>query len=40
MALAPLTAADMENNLHVWLETEFTYFKVEELAAELDHAGA
>ena len=35
MALAPLTAADMEKNLHVWLETEFTYFKVEELAAEL-----
>ncbi|MGV8991256.1 MAG: nitric oxide reductase activation protein NorD [Thiobacillus sp.] len=25
----------MEKNLHVWLETEFTYFKVEELAAEL-----
>ena len=35
MALAPLTAADMEKNLHVWLDTEFTYFKVEELAAEL-----
>jgi len=35
MALAPLTAADIEKNLHVWLETEFTYFKVEELAAEL-----
>ncbi len=35
MALVPLTAADMEKNLHVWLETEFTYFKVEELAAEL-----
>ena len=35
MALAPLTSAEMEKNLHVWLETEFTYFKVEELAAEL-----
>ena len=35
MALSPLTASDMEANLHVWLETEFTYFKVEELAAEL-----
>ena len=35
MALVPFTAADMEKNLHVWLETEFTYFKVEELAAEL-----
>jgi nitric oxide reductase NorD protein len=35
MALAPLTAAEMEADLHVWLETEFTYFKVEELAAEL-----
>ncbi len=35
MALAPLTAADMEANLHIWLETEFTYFKVEDLAAEL-----
>jgi nitric oxide reductase NorD protein len=35
MALAPLTAAEMEADLHAWLETEFTYFKVEELAAEL-----
>jgi len=35
MALAPLTAADMEASLHVWLETEFTYFKVEQLAIEL-----
>ena len=35
MALSPLTASDMEANLHVWLETEFTYFKVDELAAEL-----
>ncbi|MGK2951351.1 MAG: nitric oxide reductase activation protein NorD [Thiobacillus sp.] len=25
----------MEASLHVWLETEFTYFKVEQLAAEL-----
>ena len=31
----PLTAAEMEASLHVWLETEFTYFKVEQLAAEL-----
>ena len=35
MALAPLSAAEMEASLHAWLETEFTYFKVEELAAEL-----
>ncbi|MEW5966004.1 MAG: VWA domain-containing protein [Pseudomonadota bacterium] len=35
MALAPLTAAEMEASLHVWLDTEFTFFKVEELAAEL-----
>ncbi len=35
MALAPLTPAEMETDLHVWLETEFTYFKVEQLAAEL-----
>ena len=31
-----LTAAEMEASLHVWLETEFTYFKVEQLAAELE----
>ena len=35
MAQPPLSAADMESSLHVWLETEFTYFKVEQLAAEL-----
>jgi nitric oxide reductase NorD protein len=35
MAQAPLTAAEMEASLHVWLDTEFTFFKVEELAAEL-----
>jgi nitric oxide reductase NorD protein len=35
MAQLPLTPADMEKNLHVWLDTEFTFFKVEELAAEL-----
>ena len=35
MAQPPLTATEMEASLHVWLETEFTYFKVEELAAEL-----
>jgi nitric oxide reductase NorD protein len=35
MALAPLTPAEMETDLHLWLETEFTYFKVEQLAAEL-----
>jgi len=35
MALPPLTAAEMEASLHGWLETEFTYFKVEKLAAEL-----
>jgi len=28
-------AAEMEASLHVWLETEFTYFKVEQLALEL-----
>jgi nitric oxide reductase NorD protein len=33
--LAPLTAAEMEASLHVWLDTEFTFFKVEQLAAEL-----
>ncbi|HJX57146.1 MAG TPA: nitric oxide reductase activation protein, partial [Thiobacillus sp.] len=36
MAQQPLTAAEMEASLHVWLETEFTYFKVEQLAAELE----
>ncbi|MGB9129900.1 MAG: VWA domain-containing protein [Thiobacillus sp.] len=36
MAQPPLTAAEMEASLHVWLETEFTYFKVEQLAAELE----
>lgn len=36
MALPPLTAAEMEASLHVWLDTEFTFFKVEELAAELE----
>jgi nitric oxide reductase NorD protein len=35
MAQLQLTAAEMEASLHVWLETEFTYFKVEQLAAEL-----
>jgi nitric oxide reductase NorD protein len=35
MAQLPHSAADMEKNLHVWLDTEFTFFKVEELAAEL-----
>jgi nitric oxide reductase NorD protein len=35
MALVPLTPAEMEADLHIWLETEFTYFKVEQLAAEL-----
>ncbi|AAZ96821.1 nitric oxide reductase activation protein [Thiobacillus denitrificans ATCC 25259] len=35
MARPPLSAADMEASLHTWLETEFTYFKVEELAGEL-----
>lgn len=35
MALAPRTAAEMEASLHVWLDTEFTFYKVEELAAEL-----
>ena len=35
MALIPLTAAEMEHSLHVWLDTEFTYFKVEILAGEL-----
>lgn len=35
MAQPPLSAADMESSLHTWLETEFTYFKIEQLAAEL-----
>lgn len=35
MAQPPLTAIEMEASLHVWLDTEFTFFKVEELAAEL-----
>ncbi len=35
MAQSPLSAAEMETRLHAWLETEFTYFKVEDLAAEL-----
>ncbi len=35
MAQPPHPAAEMEKDLHVWLETEFTFFKVEELAAEL-----
>ena len=35
MAQPPHTATDMEAHLHIWLETEFTYFKVEQLAAEL-----
>jgi nitric oxide reductase NorD protein len=35
MAQLQLTATEMEASLHVWLETEFTYFKVEQLAAEL-----
>jgi nitric oxide reductase NorD protein len=36
MAQPPLTASEIEASLHVWLETEFTYFKVERLAAELE----
>lgn len=35
MAQLPLSATEMEASLHVWLDTEFTFFKVEELAAEL-----
>jgi len=35
MAQLPHSAADMEKDLHVWLDTEFTFFKVEKLAAEL-----
>ncbi|MDP1924662.1 MAG: VWA domain-containing protein [Thiobacillus sp.] len=35
MAQLPLTAADMEAALHVWLDTEFTYYKVDQLASEL-----
>jgi nitric oxide reductase NorD protein len=35
MAQPPLTSVEMEASLHAWLETEFTYFKVEKLAAEL-----
>ena len=37
MAQLPLTAAEMEANLHIWLDTEFTFFKVEQLATELEH---
>ncbi|HUX31551.1 MAG TPA: nitric oxide reductase activation protein [Thiobacillus sp.] len=36
MAQPPFTASEIEASLHVWLETEFTYFKVEQLAAELE----
>ena len=36
MAQPQLTATEMEASLHVWLDTEFTFFKVEELAAELE----
>lgn len=36
MAQPPLTASEMEASLHAWLDTEFTFYKVEELAAELD----
>ena len=36
MAQPPLTASAIEASLHVWLETEFTYFKVEQLATELE----
>jgi nitric oxide reductase NorD protein len=35
MALEPLSTAEMEQRLHLWLDTEFTFFKVEVLAAEL-----
>ena len=35
MAQPQLTATEMEASLHVWLDTEFTFFKVEQLAAEL-----
>jgi nitric oxide reductase NorD protein len=35
MALAPHTAAEMEASLHLWLDTEFTYYKVDQLAHEL-----
>ncbi len=36
MAQRPHSAADMETQLHVWLDTEFTFYKVEQLAAELE----
>ena len=39
MAQLPLAATEMEASLHVWLDTEFTFFKVEELAAELTALG-
>lgn len=35
MAQLPLTASDIEASLHIWLDTEFTFFKVEQLTAEL-----
>jgi nitric oxide reductase NorD protein len=35
MAQPALTAAEIEPSLHLWLDTEFTFYKVDELAAEL-----
>jgi nitric oxide reductase NorD protein len=35
MAQPPLTAAEIEPGLHRWLDTEFTFYKVDELAVEL-----
>ena len=35
MARSPLSAAEIEASLHVWLDTEFTFHKVDELAVEL-----
>jgi len=35
MAQSPLSAEHIEAQLHVWLDTEFTFYKVERVAAEL-----
>jgi nitric oxide reductase NorD protein len=39
MAQSPLSADTIEASLHVWLDTEFTFYKVERVAAELAQLG-
>jgi len=39
MAQSPLSADHIETQLHVWLDTEFTFYKVERVAAELARLG-